>query len=198
MLSQPHSLPSPANPTPSTRQHASMPVHVALYSINMLTWKKRRKSKQIPEDLLTTATWSLLDRGAGRPCQFGDGIINAVRPEVVIVSTLQQLLQAETEQREYAYVTLERIGRTICHAASKGSPGSWFDLKSWIYAVFLSAEPPPDDIQASCLYNDMKLEQLDHILSVAPQSEGTTIPFFRKLLRVSLRLFADHLLLAAQ
>ena len=154
----------------------------------MLTWKTRRKSKQFPDDLLTTAPWALLDKVAGRICRFGDlrdQLIDTVRPEVVIVSTLQQLLQAEKEDRAYAYITLERIGKTIRHAASKGSPGSWFDLKSWMYAVFLSAQPPPDDIQASCLYDVVKLQQLNHMLSVAPQSEGTTIPFFRKLLEVS-------------
>ncbi|KWU43601.1 hypothetical protein RHOSPDRAFT_26270 [Rhodotorula sp. JG-1b] len=103
-------------------------------------------------------------------------------------SSACQLLQAEKEDRAYAYITLERIGKTIRHAASKGSPGSWFDLKSWMYAVFLSAQPPPDDIQASCLYDVVKLQQLNHMLSVAPQSEGTTIPFFRKLLEDTLEL----------
>lgn len=185
VITQTDSWPSPANSTPATgHQHAPIAIDVALYSINMLTGKEGGKGRYIPEDLLTTSTWVLLDRAAGRNSLPKEGIIKAVRPELVIVSTLQQLLQAEMDQRDCAYTTLQRIGNTIHSAASKGSPTLWFDAKIWMYAVLLSADPPPHDIQASCLYNVVKLEQLCYLLN-APQSEHTAIPFFQCLLQVS-------------
>lgn len=169
----------------SIREHASVSINIALYSINMLTGKKGTKGRQISEYFLTTSTWSLLDTVAGRHSLYQDGEISAVRPELVIVSTLQQLLQAEKDQRVCAYITLERIGKTIHYAATKGSPRLWFDPKIWMYAVLLSADPPPHDIQASCLYNVEKLDQLRHLINKAPQYEDTAIPFFQCLLQVS-------------
>lgn len=180
-IKQPRRLSSLA----SMRDHASVSINIALYSINMLTGKKGTKGRQIPEYLLTTSTWSLLDTVAGRNSLYKDGEISAVRPELVIVSTLQQLLQAEKDQRVCAYITLDRIGKTIQYAATKGSPRLWFDPKIWMYAVLLSADPPPHDIQASCLYNVEKLDQLRHLVNMAPQYEDTTIPFFQCLLQVS-------------
>lgn len=184
-LKQPRSLPSPATPAPATSEHLSVPIDIALDPINMSKRSKTRMSWQTLEQFLTATTWKLLDKVARRDfLHSGHQVINAVRPEFVIVSTLQQLLQAEPDQRTREFFTLEWLGQTIHDAVSNGSPELWFDQNLWMYAVLLSADPPPNDRQASCLYKTEKLEQLHYLLGTAPK-HYQSIPFFQALLKVS-------------
>lgn len=112
----------------------------------------------------------------------------AVRPEMVIVSTLQQLLRAQNvPQRDHAFAALETIGAIIREVASSKdvSHETWFHTQVWMHAVLLSAGPPSDKKNACPLYNANLLEQLLVRLRIAPARHDFTIPFFRGLLQVS-------------
>lgn len=166
---------------------SSQKIQLAFYSLNMLDWEvPENRSSRIPKTLLIRATF-----------QSPDQTILAVRPEVVIVSTLQQLLQAQTvlqqQTREQAlrraFFTLRKIGAIIRDdvrlrkhiAEDKRS----FVLKHWTYAVLLSAGPPPHCEQARHLYNTATLEELLKLLRQVHKGNDASLAFFRELLQVS-------------
>lgn len=146
--------------------------------------------------LLTKATWTTLNTVTGADSysvHLRDQRVQVVRPEVVIVSTLQQLLRAEgAQQKERAFFALETMGRVIHHAASKGCPRTWFDQGHWMCSVVLS-KGLTADTQAPSLYEAERLDTLLQLLPDHPSSprnqepklSETSILFFRILLQVS-------------
>jgi hypothetical protein len=160
----------------------------------MLDWEvPENRSSRIPKTLRTRATF-----------QSPDQTILAVRPEVVIVSTLQQLLRAqEAHQRNpnlqhqmreqvlrRAFFALRTIGAIIRDdirkqvAEDNKTNKRFFNPKDWMYAVLLSAGPPPHYEQARPLYDAPTLKQLLLLLGQVPEHDDSLISFFRGLLQV--------------
>lgn len=139
----------------------------------------------------TTATWRTLDKVMGPDSLPAHSLMAmAVRPEVVVVSTLQQLLQARGGQQQHkdcALSALEMVGATIRHAAAyEDLPReAWFDPRCWMKAVLLSAGPPPHYKQARPLYNAKPLQDLLLLLSEVGERDESSISFFGALLQVS-------------
>ena len=166
--------------------------HLTFSSLNILDVEHLNTAGQeIDRLLLTQVPWRILDKAANTGVladQLHTQRVMAVRPEMVIVSTLQQLLQAQdVKRRDHAFSALEAIGAIIRDvAASKDVPReAWLDPRVWMNAVLLSAGPPSDDKNARPLYNADLLEQLLVRLGIAPKRHDSTIPFFRGLLQVS-------------
>ncbi|KAG0655446.1 hypothetical protein C6P46_000988 [Rhodotorula mucilaginosa] len=180
------------------RPTTSQQFHLAFYSLNMLDWEvPENRSSRIPKTLRTRATF-----------QSPDQTILAVRPEVVIVSTLQQLLRAqEAHQRNpnlqhqmreqvlrRAFFALRTIGAIIRDdirkqvAEDNKTNKRFFNPKDWMYAVLLSAGPPPHYEQARPLYDAPTLKQLLLLLGQVPEHDDSLISFFRGLLQDTLSL----------
>lgn len=169
--------------------------HLQLYPLNILGWDRpKEQAHRIPNTLLCKTTWQLIDQVAsagGRFQQRHQKKVKALRPEMVIVSTLQQLLSVPkltVGHKRRVLWTLELVGGLIRDAARDGAESAqhWFDSKVWMYAVLLSAGAPENSTQAHCLYEAQALGRLLKLLNKAHEhGDASIFKFYQKLLEVS-------------
>lgn len=152
----------------------------------------------IPDALLCKTTWPLIDQAASKGVRFlqerqKHQQVKALRPEAVIVSTLQQLLSVPNltaDHQRGVFLKLELVGGLIRDAARDGpeSARHWFNSKVWVYAVLLSAGSSPNKMQARPLYRIKRLQQLLKLFEKEPghaHGDDSIFEFYRALLQVS-------------
>lgn len=190
--------------------------HDTLFRINLcplsfLDQKLTTRVSVIPDHLQTITAWPLLAKAAGAGDHFlpqKDYPVHAVRPEMVIVSTFQQLLHLyknikqlpkpeATKEQHTILFRLETIDKLTREAALVGSAETWFNLKYWLDVVqysghLASSETTPFLCEVETLKQVLGL--MVRLKKETPRDQNTTKSepqisvFLVALLRVSLSM----------